>query len=427
MKIINKIQFIINLIIFCLIISSYSLNIKSKYTSRLNVKQPIYNQLFAYPNTFEAPTSSSQLQTANYTAPLLSHALFEEDPRRKLRQKDFISSIRYAMYNLTRGEIEQIFIFADMNRDDLIDQNEWDAFTALFVFPFEACDSDGDYVLNLEDFKKCFEADPRSKLVNFIDKFNEKKYEVIMDLIGTREKQLINFSDYLIIRRALFGWKECQNANVFISVSSFKCAIKIAVPQKYHLKIDYERIYSAGIKLNNDPGMEELEFISYLRILYFTFVFSIYSSPQDIPFIDKPQFLKAIKEDRFPTGFGLNEIEYLYDLINTNPFPQPSPMNFESFCFIFNLHRLFVRYAKKKGQQINVAELGELMEDFLFPLTIRYSIDASISHLKTPNFLEASIILQRLRINERDFYFSFKSIEKANKTENIKKVIINLI
>jgi hypothetical protein len=203
-------------------------------------------------------------------------------------------------------------------------------------------------------------------------------------------------------------------------MSAFKCAIKVAVPQKYHLKVDYERIYNTGVKLNNDPGMVELEFISYLRILYFTYVFSIYSSPQDIPFIEKVQFLKAVKEDRFPTGFSEREVDYLYDMINTNPFTQPTPMNFESFSFFFHMHRLFLKYAKAKPQQININELGSLIDDVMFPLTIRFSIDTSITHLDTPSFLEASLVLQRLRINERDFYYSFKSVDNEEK-----KIIID--
>lgn len=260
MKISNSFLFNVKLIISCLIICSSALKIGNK----MNKQDLMYNQITAYPSMTEAATSKLYLPLANYTAPLLSHSLFEEDPRRKLRQKDFVSTIRYSLYNLTRGEIEQIFLFADMNKDDMIDQNEWDAFTALFVFPFEACDSDGDYLLNLEDFQKCFDADPRSKLVNFIEKFYEKRYELMMEIVTTRAKPILNFSDYLIIRRALFGWKECQSTNLFISMSSFKCAVKVAVPQKYQMKIDLERIYNAGIKLANDPGMTELGMINFI-------------------------------------------------------------------------------------------------------------------------------------------------------------------
>lgn len=143
-------------------------------------------------------------------------------------------------------------------------------------------------------------------------------------------------------------------------------------------------------------------------------MFSVFSSPQDIPYIDRIQFIKAVREDRFPTGFNEKEIEFLFDTINASPFPQPNPMNFESFCFIFNMHRLFRKYSKIKPLQLNVNELSSLIDDALFPSSIKLSIDTSITHLNSSDYLEGSLILQRMRINERDFYFSFKSLEPDN-------------
>ena len=110
-------------------------------------KQYKNNQKFAFPNTNEAPTSLEDLKNPDkrFGVPKLSLSLFEENPQRKIRMKDFFSTINYSLYKLTRGEIELIFHFADMNKDDLIDQREWEAFTALFVFPFEACDDSGNF------------------------------------------------------------------------------------------------------------------------------------------------------------------------------------------------------------------------------------------------------------------------------------------
>jgi hypothetical protein len=384
-----------------------------------------YNQIFVYPNTYEAPTMEVQLKDANFTAPFLSISLFEEDPRRKLRLHDFVTTIRYSMYKMTRGELEQIFVFADKNHDDLVDQKEWDAFSALFVFPFEACDSNGDYVLSDEEFKICWDADPKTKFVEFKKTYEEKKYMLIMDVVQTRGKNEINFSDYLFVRRSLFAWRECHSDSIYIAVSSFKCALRTAVPNKYHLKVDHERIYRAGLKLGNDPSLIELDYISYLRILYFTYVFSIFGLPQDLPWIEKVQFIKAIREDRFPTNFQEKEIENLYDLVNVNPFQKNTQMNFESFCFFFNIHRLFNKYSMEKPLQLNTKELSNLLNDPLAPYGITLSIDASKTSFTESQYLEVTMILQRLRLNERDFYYSFKSVGRNKQDASVKTALSN--
>jgi len=382
-------------------------------------KQFKYNQKNDYPNTSEAPVSSEDMANTSYIPPMFSKCLFEESPLRKLRQKDFISTIKYAIYQLSRGELEQIFNFADMNHDDLIDHKEWDAFVTLFILPFEACDKNADYLLDESELEACFAADPRSRLVRFPQKFEEQKIKIIMDIISTRKIGDLNFSDYLILRRALFGWKECQSTPEVISITAFRCALKSAIPIKYHLKLDAENIYKAGLKISNRKGDTDLDFISYLRVLYYAYVFSILNMPNDTAFLDKTQFIKAVKEDRFPTFFSEDEIEAFYEFTNINPMQLVNPpMGFGSFCFFFGFHRLFHKYSQKEEQQINLEELNDLIEDYLFPSAYRFAIDRSKTNFNKTDYLEVSLVLQRTRLNERDFYFSFR--EKQNQqTVNI--------
>ena len=175
----------------------------------MSYQQHLYNQKEAYPNQYEAATNSTNLEYSNYTAPFLSRVLFEEDPRRKLRVNDFLHAVRYQSYRLIKGESEQIFHFADSNRDDLLDQTEWDTFTGLYILPFETCDKDHDYLLNESEFEECFEKDPRSRFIVFRRRVEKKKYSDMMWMVTSRSKELINFHDYMFIRRALFAWKQC--------------------------------------------------------------------------------------------------------------------------------------------------------------------------------------------------------------------------
>lgn len=372
-----------------------------------NVKQE-KNQATAYPNTHEAPTMSGQIPQSNYKPPKFSLSVFETDPRRKIRLPEFLEIIKYSLYMMTRGEMEQIFLFIDQNHDDLIDHDEWDAFMTLYILPFEACNDKGDYILDQDQFKKCYDADPKTKLITFTRKNVEKRDNLIMSVVSTRGNDTINFSDYLFIRRTLFAWNKCQSTDRYISKSQFRCAFTIAVPPKYHLKISIDDIYNVGVKLANDRSLIELDYISYLRILYFSYVFSIYTAPHDTPFLEKQQFLKALKEDRYPLNWEESEIEYLYKLINTNPFQKNFTMNFESFAFFFNLHRLFNKYSIAKPLQINKDEIDKLLSDPLCPMGITLAIDMSRSKMKESDYIEASLVLQKKRLNEDNFYYRFK-------------------
>ncbi len=366
------------------------------------------NQLSAYPNTYHNPTMSGQIPDANYKAPLLSHSLFEKDPTRKLRKGDFIDQVKYPMYHLTRGEMEQIFIFADANKDDLLEEKEWDDFSMLYVYPFESCDASKNYLIDDAEFKTCWDADPKSKLVTFRRRHEETKWGLLMDVVTTRQKQEINFSDYLVLRKALFGWSQCQSSSKYMAVSAFKCAFRLAVPSKYHLKLSVEEIYKTGINIANDKSLIELDYLSYVRIIYFSYVFSIYNTPQDSAFLEKSQFIKSVREDRFPLNWEESEIDYLYQLIEVNPFKKLNVMNFQTFSFFFNLHRLFNKYSIVKPLQLAKEELLKLLDDPLSPYGITLAIDLSKTKLPESAYLEASMVLQRERVNEKGFFYGFK-------------------
>ena len=231
-----------------------------------------------------------------------------------------------------------------------------------------------------------------------------------MDIVSTRGNEMINFSDYLFIKKSWFAWQQCHSNSKYIAVSHFRCAFKLAIPQKYHMKMSMDEIYKIGLNLANDRALIELDYISYLRVLYFSYVFAIYGSPNDAPFLDKPQFIKAIREDRFPLNWEEVEVDVLYELINTHPFEKNITMGFGSWAFYFNLHRLFNKYSIERPLQLNPEEYDKLLGDPLSPFGITMAIDVSKSDFKEPQYLEASLVLQRKRLNEGNFYYSFLQV-----------------
>jgi len=371
-----------------------------------------YNQLYTYPDNYQAPTNSTSMKILNYTSPYLSHVLFEADSKRSLTQPEYLRLSRFQTYRLTKGETEGIFDFVDTNKDDLVSAVEWDEFNGLYVFPFEACDKNHDYLLDANEFADCFDADPRSRFIIFRRKNNVNKYQEMLWAITTRAKDLINFYDYLFIRRAMFAWVNCLSNAKFMCKQSFKCAIKSGILPKFRITADINHIYEAAIKNANDLHIIELDFINYIRVLFALNEFSHFGTPTTIPYIEKMNMIAAIREDRVPTNFEESEVDYLFSLIETNPLKPSVKMNFESFYFFWNLHRLFNKYSVNRPLLLNRPEFKQLFLDEYIHPQIKKAVENSRTNFLQKEYQEASLMLQRKRPNEAHFFFNFKETEK---------------
>jgi hypothetical protein len=367
------------------------------------------NQVLAFPNTYEAPINSTNLQVGIST-PLLSSSLNEADPKGKMRISEFLEIFRYSFYKLTSGEAEQIFYFADRNKDDQIDQQEWDDFKNLYILPFEACTGEAKYIMTADVFTKCFNADPRTKVIEFRRRYKNNGPLKIVDTIEHLGSSTINFHDYLFFRRALYGWSECHSSSKYIAKSSFKCAILSIIPQKYNLKIDFDRYYDAGLKLASDRNLLNLDFISFIRISYYTYYFVIFGQPLKTPYLEKGQFIRAVHEDRLPINFDENEIKLIYSLTNDE-----NSMDFNTFAFFFHYKRLFNKYSLNRPLLLSQGELLNLLRDETAPKELLLAIDSSYTNFSQAQYLEASLVLQKKRLNEKTF-FSFMQQDASVRT-----------
>ncbi len=378
---------------------------------------PFQHQKSPFQMQYAPPTNATEFATAAYTFPLLSHILFELNPLKELRKDQFIKDIKFSGYRLTRGEAEIIFTFADKDRNDLLSQEEWDLFTQYYILPYEACDTNKDYLLDSKEFSVCFQKNPDSNFIIFRRRDDPSKYEQIMWTVTTRANALINFHDYLLIRRATYGWRSCQSSSKYIAKDNFKCAAHLSLGQSVYFNLNFDDIYNVGLMLANEKGLIELDFLGYLRALHSLYVFSIYGAPMSEPFIEKQAFIKAIKEDRLPINFQESEVNTLYEITNTNvfkPFQQSYHMNFHSFAFFHGLKRLFNRYSIERPNLLMRHEFIKLLDDKLCPYKTLLSVDQSITNFNTTMYLEASLVINRKRPSENEFFYSFKQDASQN-------------
>lgn len=54
------------------------------------------------------------------------------------------------MRDMTNQQVMDLFDMADINKNGIIDEDEWDAFYTLFISPFENCLITNDYTINSE-------------------------------------------------------------------------------------------------------------------------------------------------------------------------------------------------------------------------------------------------------------------------------------
>lgn len=404
---------------FSFFLFTYSMLVSFLSVKADKMKQDVNNENKAFPNDYQAATMKENLENAKFTAPPLSRALYEADPTRKMKLTEFLGEVRFTMYNMTKGETTQMFYFIDKNKDELVDQKEFDDFALLYIYPFEACDENKNYLLEDKEFTKCFEKDPNSEFIKFPKEKQKEAPKLIMDSVTTRGKEIINFNDYLVYRRGTFGWRQCQTTSTYISREAFACALRTALPVKYHLNADVNRFYTSGLKECNDPNLIDLDYICYLRTYYYSYVFITFSFPNSQPVLAKTDFLKSIRDDRLPQNFSEEEVKFLYELMDNGPTKNRVEMNVESWFFWFHVHRLFNKYSSERPAQLTEKEMLSLLQDKFFEGgKIVASIDNSVGNCTESQYLEASLILNRERTNEKSFFYKFKEASSSNLKSN---------
>ena len=392
---------------------------KAKSTTGADHKQLSHKH--AFPAATESPVSKEDLKDAKQT-PFhpLSGALKELNYNEKVKRQVFLDTIKYTYFKMTKAEANLMFNIIDTNKDDLIDLKEYHEFATLYIMPFEACDAGKDHLLSLKDFKTCFAKDPKRALVTFRRRHEDKKEveELIMNMVSTRGRPVMNVFDYVIFRRALYAWTKCTSSSKVMTKAAFKCGITTFISNKYLGKTDTDAIFNTGISYGQGANLIDLDFISYLRVSYYTLAFVTFNESNPSSKLEKLKFIKAIQSDSFPNNFSESEVNMMYSLTSDS-----SVMTFPTFAFFFHFHRLFNKYSARTPFKLAEKEFYEMMKDNEIPLLVRYRVDRSFADFSQPEYLEASLALGKKRLDETKF-FSFKQDGTVEgKASNDKKTI----
>jgi hypothetical protein len=357
-------------------------------------------------NTFPNPTGNSvskaDLKEVKQVPKIpLSAALKELPYNEKVKRQVFLDTLKYTYYKMTKAEANLMFNIIDTDKDDLIDLKEYHEFATLYIMPFESCDTGKDHLLSLKDFQTCFAKDPKRQQITFRRRHEDKKEveELIMNLISTRGKPVMNIFDYVIFRRALYAWTKCTSSAKVMSKSAFKCAITTFISNKYLGKTDTDTIFTTGISYGQGANLIDLDFISYLRVSYYTLAFVTFNESNPNSKLEKLKFIKSIQGDSFPNNFNENEVQMMYALTNN-----AEVMNFPTFAFFFHFHRLFNKFSSRTPFKLTEKEYYAMMKDNEIPMLVRFNIDRSFVKFSQPEYLEASLALGKKRLDENKFH-----------------------
>ncbi len=291
-------------------LNSKNFRLKSEGTNDYSFQNKKYSDL----KSFEYQKSKDNNIINHLSIPIFSKALNELNPRLSISKESFMSLIKYSLYHMSRGELEQIFLNIDIERKNKISQRDFVNFRNLFILPYEACDTNNDYLLDKSELERCFKKDPKYPFLDFRRRHKYDLYDKILNIISNRGDLKINFFSYLFFKKSLFAWTKCQTSRKYISVSGFKCAISIMT--RLNRKSIAVELYKIALQYQfNDMALIAADFICYLNIAYKYFQFNIIIYPNKDEVLEKNVFLKAIEEDRIPMNFSIEEINTFYDLI----------------------------------------------------------------------------------------------------------------
>jgi hypothetical protein len=248
----------------------------------------------------------------------------------------------------------------------------------IFANQFQACDTDSNQVLSLEEFYGCFAvndtylsrvAPPNARFATYINNsFTNMTggfYEIIFNLMDTYSLGYLNFHDYMFIRLMVFSWRKCSVGGPFIEEVAFECAIEIAAGTKTLSRNTARHLYLLGLELSNAVGVRNLDFVAYFIVAQSARLFGKINNKEDQD-STKSEFNLALDNNALPSRYNQDVINQLFKIIHEAGKPNQG-IDLLSFVFYDFALRLFEVPNAAKKWFINQAEFTKILSNWMFP------------------------------------------------------------
>jgi hypothetical protein len=319
--------------------------------------------------------------TFNATNVTLSGIMYENLNKTYVTQDvtTFKSSIRkwndLKLFDKQLDDIYQDMIYKQ-NKD--ISPEAAKASIQIFARQFEACDGNGDNVLNQTEFTKCFVNDTYLNSVqptharfatfsNYSFTNSTGFYPLLFNVMDTYNLNYTNFHDYMMLRLMAFSWRKCSVSAPFIEEVSFECAIEIAFGSKSISRNTNRHLFKLALELSNSQSVRNLDFISYFILAQSVRLFGKINNKEDGD-VTKAEMNLALDTNMLPSRYNQEVIDMFFQLVEEEKNINHG-MDLLSYVFYDFVLRIFEVPNAAKKWKLNNVEFKNLFNHYLFPAT----------------------------------------------------------
>jgi hypothetical protein len=319
--------------------------------------------------------------TFNATNVTLSGIMYENLNQTYVKQDipTFKSSVRkwndLKLFDKQLDDIYQDMIYKQ-NKD--LSPEAAKASIQIFARQFEACDGNGDNVLNQTEFTKCFVNDTYLNSVqptharfatfsNYSFTNSTGFYPLLFSVMDTYNLNYTNFHDYMMLRLMAFSWRKCSVSAPFIEEVSFECAIEIAFGSKSISRNTNRHLFKLALELSNSQSVRNLDFISYFIVAQSVRLFGKINNKEDGD-ATKAEMNLALDTNMLPSRYCQEVIDMFFQLVEEEKNVNHG-MDLLSFVFYDFVLRIFEVPNAAKKWKLNNVEFKNLFSHYLFPAT----------------------------------------------------------
>ena len=341
--------------------------------------------------------------------------------RKNLPPKEFIKAIRNWDYKLLDKQIETIYEELKLVSDPTIRSLPIRGFINYFLNNYEACDKDGDNVLNVKEFTECMITDkyfkqliiPNQQTASFIKYTNPSEfYQAIFWLLDEHNNNFLNFHDYMLLRLIIFSLKSCSVISPSIDMNHFSCSIERASGLKSFKKLNYRNLFIFGLEISNNESLRNLDFVSYLFITMSLRLYGKINGKRDAD-INLNEMKLAIDNNLLPSRYSRDIIDQYFRLIARNN--QKEGIDYRTFTFFDFSLRLFTVANSTRPYYLSSNDFLKVLKKNYFPAAILQIIKKLPQIALTPASFKMQITWNISKLyKEEDYLMKFVEIKDLN-------------
>lgn len=286
-------------------------------------------------------------------------------------------------FNIMDKQLEDIAQQMNYKQERVHTPTGMRSFLQQFILTFEACDTNGDNVLNYPEFTTCMANDtylsrmspPTPQFASYVNYtftndtgFNRH----LFNIIDQSNNNFATFADYMLLRLWVWSWKHCSVLAPFIEEINFECALEVSSGFKTLSRTTVRRLFLLGLELANASSARTMDFVTFCIIANSVRLYAKINGKEDSD-LTRDEFGAALDRNFLPMRYSQDTIDVMFRLVEEHDRPS---QGIDVFSFIF--YDFFLRlfnspgdgtfgYVKQRQGYMSPTEFTSTLSHFLFP------------------------------------------------------------